>query len=128
MGTKVEIHFTAVIASAFFTNANLILKTSNCLKAGSKNIKAPGELTHNNKHRHLRVLNSHSKRQTWACSMAGFAFSVNSETKSPPQKVVYTPTWRRQNMHMAGRPSPKPGEKPAFKSFSNFVNNLFLSL
>lgn len=49
-------HFTAVIVSSFFTNAYLILKTSKCLKTGSKNIKAPGEMTHNNKYRHLGVL------------------------------------------------------------------------
>ena len=74
--------------SAFFTNAYLILKTSNCVKAGSKNINVPDEVTHDSKYRHLGVLNSHSKRQTWACSTTQFAFSVNSEAKGPSKKIL----------------------------------------
>lgn len=49
LGTEAKIHFTAVTVSAFFTNVYLILKTSNCLEAGSKNINASGAVTHNSK-------------------------------------------------------------------------------
>lgn len=88
----------------------ITLKTSNCLKAGSETIKATGEVTHTSKYMHLGVLISHSKKQTWACSIARFAFSGNSETKGPSQKVVYTPFREDKMPNMAARHSLKTGK------------------
>lgn len=107
----------------FFTNVYLILKTSKCLKTGSKNTKAPGEMIHNNKYRHLGVLNSHSKRQTWACFKTWFAFSVNCETKSPSKKVVYSLTGEYKTRTTAVRHSPKLGKE--LKSFNNLCVTCF---
>lgn len=59
---------------------------------------------------HLGVLISHSKKQTWACSTAPFAFSGNSETKGPPQKVVYTLSREDEMPNMAARLSLKTGK------------------
>lgn len=94
----------------------------------SENMKAPVEVTHDSKYRHLVVLNSHSKRQTWACSTTWFAFAVNSETKSSSKKIVYI-HWRRENMQHAGRPSPKPGKKvvEVFQYFCGWLVSITIS-
>ena len=90
--------------SAFFTNVYLILKTSNCVKAGSKNISVPDEVTHDSKYRRLGVLNSHSRRQTWACPITQFAFCVNSETKGPSSKILCILIREDKTRKMAVRP------------------------
>lgn len=77
----------------------------------SENMKAPVEVTHDSKYRHLVVLNSHSKRQTWACSTTWFAFAVNSETKSPSKKIVYILTGEEKACSMLADPLPNQEKK-----------------
>lgn len=87
-----------------------MLRASSCPKAGSWSMKIDAEVTHHSKYRHLGVLNSHGKRQIWACSTSHFAFSVNSETKNPSQNTVHLHT-RKTKKHVTQLASSLPDQK-----------------
>lgn len=102
------------------------IKNSKMPLSSSENMKAPVEVIHDSKYRHLVVLNSHSKRQTWACFTTWFAFAVNSETKSPSKKIVYILTGEEK--HAACWQTLSQTRKKVVEVFQYFVYSLFLSL